>query len=69
MRDVILKRLDSIRKSERDFSENNQRWKNFKFVDHNGHSIHVSKVKFEELTDDELVSAFETVIQRFYKSM
>lgn len=64
MRDKIIVRLEQIRRQEKNFPKSVQRWRNLRIEDQ-----HVSDLDFDDLTDEELLIAFEKVIRRLYIQM
>ena len=66
MRDLILQRIEEIRKSEGGFSTSLMRWRNFS---HGVEHKHLKDIKFEELPDNELLFLFERLIRRVYTQM
>lgn len=66
MRDLILKRIEQIRKQEQGFPTTTTRWRNFT---HGTENKHLKDVKFEELDDIELLFLFERLIRRYYTQM
>ena len=64
MRTLLLNRIDEISKGENDFSKSLMRWRNVLIKD-----VHISKVVFVELTDEELLEAFERIVRQVYKQM
>lgn len=66
LRQLILKRIEEIRKSENNFSKSLMRWQNFS----NGTvKTHISDMKFEEMSDYDLLFLFERIIRRMSKYM
>lgn len=61
MRELILKRIEEIRKSQNDFSKSNSKWKNFSNGTVKGH---ISDINFTECNDVELLFLFERIIKR-----
>lgn len=61
MRELILKRIEEIRKAENGFPTSVMRWQNFS---HGTEKKHLKDVKFEELPDNELLFLFERLIRR-----
>ena len=66
MREIMLKRIEQIRKQEQDFPISTTRWRNFT---HGTENKHLKDVKFEELDDFELLFLFERLIRRLYTQM
>lgn len=61
MRELILKRIEEIRKQEQGFPVTIQRWRNFT---HGTEHKHLKDINFEELPDHELLFLFERLIRR-----
>lgn len=61
MRELILKRIEEIRKAENGFPVSVMRWRNFT---HGIEHKHLKDVNFEELPDHELLFLFERLIRR-----
>lgn len=61
MRELILKRIEEIRKAENDFPTSVMRWRDFT---HGIEKKHLKDVNFEELPDHELLFLFERLIRR-----
>jgi hypothetical protein len=66
LRDIMLRRIEEIRKLNANFRSDVTRWRN---VTHGNGKTHISMVKFEELNDCELLFLFEKIIQRMSKQM
>lgn len=66
MRDLILNRIDEIRKQEGGFPTTTMRWRNFT---HGTENKHLKDVKFEELPENELLFLFERLIRRINLQM
>ena len=66
MRELILKRIEEIRKVENGFSPDVQRWRNFS---HGVEHKHLKDIKFEELPDAELLFLFERLLRRWTAQM
>lgn len=64
MRQMILDRVEEIKKSNKNFEEDTMRWKTVT-ID----SIHISKADFSKLSDDKLLLVFERIIRRNYLQM
>ena len=64
MRQLVLNRINELKEKERNFPKSIMRWKNFYFG-----NDHISEIKFEDLSDDELFNLFERLIFRYYKQM
>jgi hypothetical protein len=66
MRELILKRIEEIRKQENGFPTSATRWRDFT----NGiEKKHLKDINFEELPDHELLFLFERLIRRYYTQM
>ena len=61
MRELILKRIEEIRKKEQGFPISIMRWQNFS---HGIQKKHLKDINFEELPDHELLFLFERLIHR-----
>ena len=61
MRELILKRIEEIRKAENGFPTSLMRWRDFI---HGTEHKHLKDVNFEELPDHELLFLFERLIRR-----
>jgi len=69
MRDLIVTRLEELKKKENGFSKfGTMRWMNV-FAEINGKVKHISEVEWCELDDETLLVVFERVIRQYYKSM
>jgi hypothetical protein len=64
MRDLILARIQTIKKDEGGFRKENGRWKPIECKDQ-----HLSEVDFEQLTNVELLEIFERIILRLSRQM
>jgi hypothetical protein len=63
MRELILSRIEEIRKEERGFLLNALRWDKFSTgID----KRHISEINFSELDDNSLLFLFERMIKRYY---
>jgi len=66
MKELILKRIDEIKKKEQGFPKTTKRWDNFT----NGtDKRHISEIDFNSLDDTSLVFLFERLIKRYYTQM
>jgi len=61
MRELMLKRIEEIRKNNRNFPVSEMRWKNFT---HGIENKHLHEVDFESLNDTELLMLYERLIRR-----
>ena len=66
MRELILKRIEEIRNTNRGFPKSEMRWKDFS---DGSDKTHISQLKFEEMNDVELLMMFERLIRRISKVM
>ena len=66
MRELILKRIQEIKKQSNGFEKGVQRWDNFST---GTDKRHISEFNFEELDDVSLCLLFERLIKRFYTQM
>jgi len=66
MRELILQRIEELRKSENGFTKSLMRWQNF-FVGES--QTHISKYNFDACPDEQLVKIFESLIRRMSKQM
>ena len=58
MRDIILKRIAKIKELNRGFEKSYKKWENMEVA-----GIHISKVDFATVSDEDLVSVFERMIR------
>ena len=64
MRELILKRIEELRQTEKGFSKEYMRWKNFTI----GYTkTHISEFDFNSCDDEELLSLFERIMRVIYK--
>jgi len=66
MRELILKRIEEIRKAENGFPTSVMRWQNFT---HGIEKKHLKDINFAELPDNELLFLFERLIRRWSVQM
>lgn len=66
MRELILNRIEEIRKQEEGFPTTIMRWRNFT---HGPDNKHIKDIKFEELPENELLFLFERLIRRINLQM
>lgn len=64
LRELMLDRIFEIGKITNNFSLTMMRWENIRVK-----GFPLCLIKFDELTDLELLSVFETIIRQYYKSM
>ena len=65
MKELILNRILEIQKRERGFPRDTTRWRYFMYKD----EIHISRLEFEALDDEELLKIFERLIRQMSKVM
>lgn len=63
MREIILKRIEEIKKFENGFSKSIMKWNNFSS---GTIRTHISEMDFNECNDIELLMLFERIIRRRY---
>lgn len=68
MRELMLKRLWEFKKNNENFSPELMRWRNFK-VNVKGEDTLITKVNFDVLEDEDLLSVFEAMMRRLSKVM
>ena len=66
LRQLILKRIEEIRKMEHGFPKEFTRWQNFST---GTDKTHISDMKFEEMNDYDLLFLFERIIRKMSKYM
>lgn len=69
MRTLILNRIAEFKKNNENFSVELMRWRNFKITNGEGKETHISQIKFESLSDDELLRIFELIMRKLSKVM
>lgn len=67
MKQLILKRIEEIRKNENNFSRGLMRWQ--KPLTHGTITKYADEINFEELSDEELLFLFERIIRRINLAM
>jgi hypothetical protein len=64
MKNLILDRIACLKSKYEDFNPGTMRWRSL-YLD----KVHISKINFSELSDEDLVSAYETIIRYCSKIM
>lgn len=64
MRELMLVRIQKIKEKNENFAKNTMRWGSRAV-----NNVHISEVKFSELTDEDLLSSFEMIVFTSYKQM
>ncbi len=64
MRELILKRIEEISERENGFSKALMRWQNYSV-----NNVHISEVRFQNLTEESLLKEFERLVTRCSKQM
>jgi hypothetical protein len=66
IKELILKRVEEIRKHENGFPKGVQKWANFST---GTDTRHISEIDFSLLDDTSLVLLFERLVKRYYTQM
>jgi len=63
MRELILSEIDFMKNESKNFY-NNYRWVNIKLD-----NLHISQIKFEDLSDKDLLTLYKRILNQLYKMM
>jgi len=66
MKELILKRIEEIRRHENGFRKGTMKWDNFST---GTDKRHISEMDFSEFNDHDLVFLFERIIRRYNQQM
>ena len=66
MRELLLKRIESIRNQSAGFSKSDRRWDN---ISNGTVKTHISEIDFDKCTDNDLLLLFERIVKRYYTQM
>jgi len=70
MKELIINRIEEIKKSEDGFSKSLMRWRNFDVWTVNGKLIHLSQItNWEQFSDEKLLNLFERILRQNSKNM
>lgn len=67
IRDIILKRIEEIKKHENDFSKSSMEWKSP--LSHGTIVMYADEIDFNLLSDEDLIFLFERILKRYYTQM
>ena len=70
LREMMLERIESLKKLSGGFSKSTMRWQTFYGIGKEGVvNTHISEMDFDALNDDDLLFLFERILQRYYRQM
>lgn len=67
MRELLLKRIEEIRRAENGFSRMLMKWGSP--ISHGELKLYADEVNYEELNDNDLLFLFERIVRRHYSQM